>query len=186
MCRFWAAVEVRWSTIAAFVLLARRPSTPHQTAVAGVWEACKAWACCWAHVQGSGRLGTLFHPLQGLPCPCAGPRKPQNDRWAFTPFPRLGGPHHFYTAVGGRLLCLPIFSAFVAVQILGGSGGTVVHHRRICSAGKEAVNATSDRRGGCVGGLQGVGMLLGACTGLRKVGDVVPPPGGPPLPLRRA
>ena len=52
-------------------------------------------------------------------------------------------PTIFTQPLGGRLLCLPIFSAFVAVQILGGSGGTVVHNHRICSAGKEAVDATS-------------------------------------------
>ena len=55
-----------------------------------------------------------------------------------------------------------------------------------CSAGREAVTATFHRHGECVGGLQGVEMLLGACAGLRKVGDVVPPPGVPPLALRRA
>ncbi len=42
LSRFRAAVVVRWSTIAAFVLLAGTPSRPHQTAVASVWEACKA------------------------------------------------------------------------------------------------------------------------------------------------
>ncbi len=150
----------RWCSIAAFVLLAGRPSRPRSTAMESGWEACKAWGCCWAHVQGSGRLRTLFHPLEGLAWPCAGPRKPQNVRCTLTPLLRLGGPHHFCTAVGGRLLCLPIFSAFVAVQILGGSGGTAVCNYRIHSPSR--------------GGHQShVGPPWRVCGRLARRGDVV-------------
>ncbi len=178
LSRFRAAVVVRWSTIAAFVLLAGTPSRPHQTAVASVWGPL------------AGRTGACSRVPDGL----NGLRYPSADVYECPVGPATQLPmkqlpsHQPVRAVQPKIVqaspdCGPwgrwggmrYVARIKRVRPMRGARRRCRSGRGVCLTLPPVLPRPTRRR-----------HPGGACTGLRRVGDVVPAPGGPPLPLRRA